>query len=118
MTYTRKLTFYHAPHKRSFGTLVLLEELNAPHELHVLNVRGGDTRKPEYLAVNPMGKVPALKHGDALITEQVAIFTYLANFSPANKLAPPPPPIPCAAPTCAGWPTTPPASSPPRSTSS
>ena len=88
MTYTRKLTFYHAPQTRSFGTLVLLEELNAPHELHVLNVRGGDTRKPEYLAVNPMGKVPALKHGDALITEQVAIFTYLADFFPANKLAP------------------------------
>ena len=88
MTDTRKLTFYHAPQTRSFGTRVLLEELKAPHDLHVLNVRAGDTRKPEYLAVNPMGKVPALKHGDALITEQAAIFIYLADFFPQNKLAP------------------------------
>ena len=88
MTDTRKLTFYHAPQTRSFGTRVLLEELNAPHDLHVLNVRAGDTREPEYLAVNPMGKVPALMHGDALITEQVAIFIYLADFFPDKKLAP------------------------------
>jgi len=85
----RKITLYHSPNTRSSGALTLLEELGVPYELHVLNMKAGEQREPKYLAVNPMGKVPALKHGDALITEQVAIFLYLADLFPEAKLAPP-----------------------------
>jgi glutathione S-transferase len=89
MSEDRKVTLYHAPNTRSSGTLILLEELGAPYELHVLNMKASEQRQPAYLAVNPMGKVPALKHDDALITEQVAIFLYLADLFPKAKLAPP-----------------------------
>jgi glutathione S-transferase len=85
----RKITLYHSPNTRSSGALTLLEELGVPYELHALNMKAGEQRQPRYLAVNPMGKVPALKHGDALITEQVAIFLYLADLFPEAKLAPP-----------------------------
>jgi glutathione S-transferase len=54
----------------------------------VLSLNAGDQRQPAYLAVNPMGKVPAVKHGDALITEQVAIFIYLADLFSKAGLAP------------------------------
>ena len=84
----RKLTLFHSPNTRSSGALTLLEELGAPYELHVLNMRAGEQRQPAYLAINPMGKVPAILHGDALVTEQVAIFIYLADLFPAAKLAP------------------------------
>jgi len=84
----RKLTFFHSPNTRSSGTFILLEELGAPFDLHVLNMKAGEQRKPEYLAINPMGKVPAVKHGDALVTEQVAVFLYLADLFPGAGLAP------------------------------
>jgi len=89
MTDTDKLTFFHSPNTRSTGALILLEELGAPYELHVLNMKAGEQRQPPYLALNPMGKVPAIKHGDAFITEQVAIFIYLADLFPEAGLAPP-----------------------------
>jgi glutathione S-transferase len=88
MTTTDTVTLYHAPHSRSSATLTLLEELGAPYRLHVLSLNVGDQRQPAYLAVNPMGKVPAVKHGDALITEQVAIFIYLADLFEKAGLAP------------------------------
>jgi len=83
------IVFYHSPNTRSTGTRILLEELGAPHELKIVNMKAGDQRKADYLAVNPMGKVPALRHGDALITEQVAVTLYLADLFPAAGLAPP-----------------------------
>jgi glutathione S-transferase len=54
-----------------------------------MNMKAREQRQPDYLAVNPMGKVPALKHGDALITEQVAIFIYLSDLFAQAGLAPP-----------------------------
>lgn len=89
MNGNRKVTLYHSPNTRSSGSLTLLEELGAPYELHVLNMKAGEQRQPAYLAINPMGKEPALRHGDALITEQVAIFLYLADLFPEAGLAPP-----------------------------
>ncbi len=83
-----KITLFHAPNARSSATLILLEELGAPYELHVLNMKAGEQRRPAYLAINPMGKVPALTHGAALITEQVAIYIYLADLFPEAGLAP------------------------------
>jgi glutathione S-transferase len=88
MSTDRKLTFYHSPNTRSSGALVLLEELGADYELRVINMKAGEQRAPAYLAVNPMGKVPAVTHGDALVTEQVAIFLYLADLFPRAQLAP------------------------------
>jgi glutathione S-transferase len=88
MSTDRKLTFYHSPNTRSSGALVLLEELGADYELRVINMKAGEQRAPAYLAVNPMGKVPAVMHGDALVTEQVAIFLYLADLFPQAQLAP------------------------------
>lgn len=85
---TVTLTLFHAPQTRSFGTLALLEELGADYELHVLSLKAGDTRKPAYLAVNPMGKVPAIRHGDVLVTEQPAVMMYLAELFPDKELAP------------------------------
>ncbi len=82
------LTLFHAPHTRSLGVLLLLEELGAPYELHVLDRGQDENRAPAFLAINPLGKVPALRDGEAIVTEQVAIFTYLADKFPAANLAP------------------------------
>lgn len=82
------ITLFHAPQSRSSGTLMLLEELGAPFELHVLNMKAGEQRQSAYLAVNPLGKVPAIKHRGELVTEQVAIFIYLADLFPKAGLAP------------------------------
>jgi glutathione S-transferase len=84
-----KVTFFHAPNSRSGGARALLEELGMPFDMHALNFKKGEQRQPEYLAVNPMGKVPAIRHGEALITEQPAVFMYLADLYPEAKLAPP-----------------------------
>ncbi|KQP72660.1 glutathione S-transferase [Methylobacterium sp. Leaf111] len=83
------LILYHAPQTRSSGVRILLEELAAPHTLDVLDLPSGRGREPEYLRINPLGKVPALRHGEALITEQAAIYLYLADLFPERGLAPP-----------------------------
>jgi glutathione S-transferase len=70
---TDTITLFHSPRSRSTGTLILLEELGAPYELRVLNRHAGEQRQPEFLAINPVGKVPAILHGEAVVTEQVAI---------------------------------------------
>ena len=82
------VTFYHSPNTRSAGVLVLLEELNANYDTFVLNMKGGEQRQAAYLAINPMGKVPAIKHGDAVVTEQAAIYQYLTELYPQAGLAP------------------------------
>ena len=82
------LTLFHAPNSRSGAARILLEELGVPYDLHVLNLKKNEQRAPDYLAVNPMGKVPAVRHGDALVTEQPAVFIYLADLFPEAGLAP------------------------------
>ena len=84
----KHITLYHSPNTRSSGTLMLLEELGADYELHVLNMKAGEQRQPAFLAVNPLGKVPAILHGDALVTEQGAISIYLADLYPEAGLTP------------------------------
>jgi glutathione S-transferase len=83
------VTLFHSPNSRSAGALTLLEELGIPYKLHVLNMHVSEQRDPAYLAINPMGKVPAIKHGDVLVTEQVAIFIYLPDAFPQAGLEPP-----------------------------
>ena len=77
-----KLTLYHASPSRSSIVRWMLEELGEPYDLHVLSLMKGEQSAPSYLAVNPMGKVPALRHGDVVITEAAAICTYLADEFP------------------------------------
>lgn len=83
-----RITFYHSPQTRSSGTLVLLEELGADYDLELINMKAGEQRQPAYLAINPLGKVPAIRRGDALVTEQGAVFLYLADLFPRAGLAP------------------------------
>ncbi|MGO4683135.1 glutathione S-transferase family protein [Hyphomicrobium sp. 2TAF46] len=86
---TPKLVHYHAPQTRSFAIRWLLEELGSPpHELKVLKMKKGEHKTPEYLAINPMGKVPAITHGGTPVTEVGAIAIYLADLFPEAKLAP------------------------------
>src|SRR5277367_6492537 len=88
MPTNQPITLFHSPQTRSTSALTLLEELHAPYSIHALNMKAGEQRKSAYLAVNPMGKVPAILHGDALVTEQVAIGIYLADLFPEAGITP------------------------------
>jgi glutathione S-transferase len=85
---SRHITLFHAIPSRSSSVLALLEELGADYELKLLDLKGGDNLKPDYLAINPMGKVPAILHEGALVTEQVAIFIYLGDLYTDAGLTP------------------------------
>jgi glutathione S-transferase len=80
------LTLYHAAPSRSSIVRWMLEEIGEPYDIHHLSLSKGDNRAPDYLAVNPMGKVPALRHGVVVITEAAAICTYLADEFPRARL--------------------------------
>ena len=81
-----KLTLYHAAPSRSSIARWMLEEIGEPYDIRLLSLSKGENRAADYLAVNPMGKVPALKHGDTVITEAAAICAYLADEFPRAKL--------------------------------
>lgn len=83
------LTLYHAAPSRSSIAHWMLEEVGEPYELYILSLKDGDNRKPDYLKVNPMGKVPTVKHGDTVITEAAAICSYLADAFPQAGLSVP-----------------------------
>jgi glutathione S-transferase len=80
------LTLYHAAPSRSSIVRWMLEELGEPYDIHLLTLTKGEQLSPDYRAINPMGKVPALRHGEAIITESAAICTYLADEFPAAEL--------------------------------
>ena len=80
------LTLYHASPSRSSIVLWMLEELGQPYDVKLIKLSDGDNLKPDYLAINPMGKVPALAHKGTVITEAAAICTYLADEFPQAKL--------------------------------
>jgi glutathione S-transferase len=82
------LVFY--THPRSRGRIVrwMLEEIGVPYSTEVLEY-GTTMKAPAYLAINPMGKVPAIRHGGTVVTECAAICTYLADAFPEAALAPP-----------------------------
>ena len=88
MTTTSPVTFFHAPNSRSSISRAMFEELGVPFDLVTLNLKAKEQRSQEYLAINPMGKVPAIRHEGALITEQPAVLMYLADLYPEKKLAP------------------------------
>lgn len=90
MPQDRHLTLYHSPRSRSAGARMLLEELGADYELHAFDLSTGKHHEPDYLAVNPLGKVPALRHGDVIVTEQAAVYMYAAELYPEAGLSPAP----------------------------
>lgn len=83
------LTLYYAPQTRATGVRILLEELGADYDLHVMNIRRGEQNAADFRAINPLGKVPTVVHDGAVITEQSAIYLYLADAFPQRGLAPP-----------------------------
>jgi glutathione S-transferase len=83
------LLLYHISPSRSSIVLWMLEEIGEPYDIELLDLKKGENREPAYLAVNPMGKVPALRHRGVVITEAAAICCYLADRFPAARLSPP-----------------------------
>ena len=81
------LTFYTNPMSRGQIARWMLEEVGAPYDQVLLDY-GTTMKAPEYLAINPMGKVPAIKHGETVVTECAAICAYLADAFPDAGLAP------------------------------
>ena len=84
-----KLKLYHAIPSRASTAHWMLEEIGEPYEIELLDLKAGDQRKPEYLALNPMGKVPTLVDGSLVVSEVSAICCYLADAYPKASLAPP-----------------------------
>ena len=84
-----ELVLYTNPMSRGRIARWMLEEIGQPYRVDVLDY-ATTMKAPAYLAINPMGKVPALRHGDALVTETSAICAYLADAFPQSGLAPPP----------------------------
>ncbi len=83
-----ELVFYTNPMSRGRMARWMLEEVGAPYRAEILEY-GTSMKSPEYLAINPMGKVPAIRHGDKVVTECAAICAYLADAFPEAGLAPP-----------------------------
>jgi glutathione S-transferase len=84
-----ELVFYTHPQSRGRIVRWMLEEIGQPYRTELFDY-GTTMKAPAYLAINPMGKVPAIRHGDTVVTEAAAICAYLADAFPAAHLAPPP----------------------------
>ena len=85
---TTPLTLYTHPWSRGRVARWMLEETGLPYQTEILDY-GTTMKAPAYRAINPMGKVPAIQHGDTVVTENAAILLYLADLVPEKKLAPP-----------------------------
>ncbi len=86
---TDDLVLYTHPMSRGRIARWMLEETGRPYRAEILGY-GSSMKAPEFLAINPMGKVPALRHGETVVTEAAAICAYLADAFPEAGLAPPP----------------------------
>jgi glutathione S-transferase len=84
------VVLHYAPRTRSFTALWLLEELGIPYELDAFNIQSGRHKKPDFLAINPMGKVPVVVDNGTPVSELGAIAIYLADRYSEKGLAPSP----------------------------
>ena len=82
------LVFYSHPQSRGRIARWMLEEVGRPYRTELRDY-GANLKSPDYLAINPMGKVPAIVHGGVVVTECAAICAYLADTFPDAGLAPP-----------------------------
>jgi glutathione S-transferase len=80
--------FYEFGPTRSIRVRWLLQELDVPFEAITIDLRKGEHRRPEFLAINPAGKVPALVDGDLVLSESIAILLYLAERDGAQRFLP------------------------------
>jgi glutathione S-transferase len=85
---SEEIVFYHNPMSRGRMVHWMLEETGAPYRIEPVSFEKGENKKPAFLAINPMGKLPTIVHRGAVITECGAIITYLGDAFPAAKLAP------------------------------
>jgi glutathione S-transferase len=83
-----RLKLYYASPSRASVAMWMLEELGEPYEVELLSLKNGDQRKPAFLAINPMGKVPVIDDGGTIVSEVSAICCYLADAYPKAQLAP------------------------------
>ncbi|MEL7046081.1 MAG: glutathione S-transferase family protein [Pseudomonadota bacterium] len=86
---SEEVTFYTNPHSRGRIVRWMLEEVGAPYQAKIIEY-GEMMKGSQYLAINPMGKVPAIEHRGAVVTECAAICAYLADAFPDAQMAPPP----------------------------
>jgi len=84
------ITFYHNPQSRAQMAHWMLEEVGAPYDTVLIDFEKGENKTPEFLAINPMGKLPTIVHRDVPVTETAAIIGYLADVFPEAGLAPSP----------------------------
>jgi len=82
------LKLYYSPGACAMASHIALEEAGADYELQKIDLKKGEQRTPEYLAVNPAGSTPAMATGQGVITQNVAILAYVAQTHPQAKLAP------------------------------
>jgi len=85
-----QMKHYFNPMSRAVTSDWMLKELEAEHERIVVDIQAGEQNSPEYRAINPMGKVPTLVDGDAVVTEAGAICAYLADKFAEKRFAPSP----------------------------
>jgi len=83
------LTLFHHPFSRAGGTLWALEEVGEPYELRFVDIHSGQQKEPDFLRLNPMGKLPTLLDDEVVVTEAAAISLYLADRYALGRLAPP-----------------------------
>jgi glutathione S-transferase len=88
LTEDAPITLFYAPRTRSFTILWLLEELERPYRIELVDMKVGEHRRPEALLRNPMGKLPVVLDGDVPVAETAAIATYLADKYAPGRLAP------------------------------
>jgi len=82
------LTLYYSPGACSLAPHIALEETGASYALQLVSIPKGEQQAPEYLNVNPRGKIPALRTDEGVLTENVAILTYIAHSFPQARLLP------------------------------
>ncbi|HVJ94041.1 MAG TPA: glutathione S-transferase family protein [Labilithrix sp.] len=82
------IVLYHHPYSRASNVVWMLEEVGAPYELRFVDIMKGEQKAPEIVALNPMGKLPIVVDGDAVVTESAAIGLYLADRHAYGRLAP------------------------------
>lgn len=82
------IIFYHNPRSRARIVHWMLEEAEATYRIAPIDFEKGEHKTPEFLAINPMGKLPTIVHGEVVVTEGAAICAYLADAYPENELCP------------------------------
>lgn len=88
MASPRGITLYHSPASRAFTAYWMLEELGVPFDVRTVDIRKGEQKHPDYLKLNPAGKVPTLTDGEVVVSENPAIAIYLADRYGYGTLAP------------------------------